>query len=65
MNKEKKPCINMPSNLIDRQGFHQQAVIHPAVVETFMRIIGKHGVKLMKKPFLRFQCRMDCTMARV
>ena len=55
----------MPSNLIDRQGFHQQAVIHPAVVETFMRIIGKHGVKLMKKPFLRFQCRMDCTMARV
>lgn len=48
MNKEKKPCINMPSNLIDGQGFHQQAVIHSAVIKALLRIIRKHGVKLMK-----------------
>lgn len=54
----------MPSDLIDGQGFHQQTVIYPAIVEAFIRIIGKHGVKLKKKPFSHHPYTRECAMAR-
>lgn len=62
--KKKKPRIKMPSDLIDGQGFHQQAVIYPAIVEAFIRIIGKHGVKLKKKPFSHHPYTKECATAQ-